>query len=55
MPRIHTLRTKRKPEGWNEIEPTLQELTKNMRDAEKENTDGKRKTEILWKIYKIHH
>lgn len=33
MPKIRTQRTKRPPEGFDEIEPTLREFEKKMRDG----------------------
>jgi len=43
------------PEGWELIEPTLDELEQKMREAEAEPHEGKRKVEALWPIFKIHH
>eukprot|EP00828_Plagiopyla_frontata_P044421 TRINITY_DN7247_c0_g1_i3.p3 TRINITY_DN7247_c0_g1~~TRINITY_DN7247_c0_g1_i3.p3 ORF type:complete len:172 (-),score=30.09 TRINITY_DN7247_c0_g1_i3:81-596(-) len=37
------------------IEPTLTELTQQMRDAENDPNDGKRKNEAIWTILKLHH
>ena len=34
---------------------TNQELEAKMREAETESHEGKRKTEALWPIFKIHH
>eukprot|EP00918_Siedleckia_nematoides_P094758 GHVU01207994.1.p1 GENE.GHVU01207994.1~~GHVU01207994.1.p1 ORF type:complete len:149 (-),score=16.42 GHVU01207994.1:693-1139(-) len=55
MPRIRTLTTRKPPEGWEKIEPTLEELNQKMRDAEKEPHEGKRKCEAVWPILKINH
>lgn len=33
MPKIRTQRTKRPPEGFDEIEPTLEEFARKMRDG----------------------
>ncbi|ORX87304.1 G10 protein [Anaeromyces robustus] len=55
MPKIRRSRTKRPPAGWELIEPTLKELEKKMRDAENESHEGKRKTESLWPIFRIHN
>ena len=55
MPRVRTLRTKRSPEGWELIEPTLTEMMNQMRDAENEPHEGKRKIEATWKIMRLHH
>ena len=43
------------PEGWELIEPTLEELEQKMREAETDSHEGKRKVEALWPIFKIHH
>ena len=55
MPKIRTLRTKKAPKGWDLIEPTLMEMLNQMRDAENEPHEGKRKVEAGWKIIKLHH
>lgn len=51
------LRNKRKapPDGWDMIEPTLDELEQKMKEAEIAPHEGKRKNEALWPIFKIHH
>ena len=54
MPRVRRSR-KRPPEGWELIEPTLDELDQKMREAESESHEGMRKVESLWPIFKIHH
>ena len=43
------------PAGWDLIEPTLTELQLKMRDIENAPIDGKRKPEVLWPIYQLHH
>ncbi len=50
-------RHKRKapPEGWELIEPTLDELEAKMREVESAPHEGKRKTEALWPIFKVHN
>ena len=50
-------RNKRKtpPDGWDLIEPTLDELDQKMREAEAAPHEGKRKAEVLWPIFKVHH
>jgi bud site selection protein 31 len=55
MPRVRTLRTKRAPEGFEDIEPVLEELDQKMREATNEDHEGKRKAETLWPIMRIHH
>ena len=54
MPKVRRSR-KKTPEGWELIEPTLEELDQKMREAETESHEGKRKVEALWPIFKIHH
>lgn len=51
------LRNKRKqpPDGWELIEPTLDELEQKMREAQTAPHEGKRKTETVWPIFKINH
>lgn len=55
MPRIHTLKSKKYPEGWEKIEEKLMELTNKMRDVENEPHEGRRKVESLWPIFRLHH
>ncbi|SPO27444.1 probable G10 protein [Ustilago trichophora] len=55
MPRLRTSRTAPPPEGFEEIEPILDEYDRKMRDAETEDTEGKRKVETLWPIIQINH
>ncbi|CAK5263159.1 unnamed protein product [Mycena citricolor] len=55
MPKIKTTRTKRPPEGFEEIEAILDDYAKKMRDAENESHEGKRKAESLWPIMRISH
>jgi len=55
MPRVRTLGGKKAPEGWELIEPTLDELTRKMREAERDPHEGKRRCESLWPIFRLHH
>ena len=57
MPKVRTVRNrnKRPPEGWDIVEPTIEEFEAKMREAEQESHEGKRKSESLWPIFKIHH
>ena len=55
MPRIRTLKSKKPPKGWEEIEGTLLELTQKIREVENEPHEGKRKVETLWPLYKLNH
>ncbi|XP_016904016.2 protein BUD31 homolog [Apis cerana] len=54
MPKVRRSK-KPPPDGWELIEPTLEELEQKMREAETEPHEGKRKQESLWPIFKIHH
>ncbi|KRX11110.1 hypothetical protein PPERSA_05219 [Pseudocohnilembus persalinus] len=55
MPNIRTARTKKHPAGWDKIESVLVELQNQMKDAENETHEGKRKVETSWEIFRIHH
>eukprot|EP00434_Breviolum_minutum_P014899 symbB.v1.2.013134.t1/scaffold925.1/size151535/1 len=55
MPRIRTLRTKKAPEGWDDVAPQLEEFANQMRDAVNDPHEGKRRNEATWKITKIHY
>ncbi|CAO3687739.1 unnamed protein product [Umbelopsis ramanniana] len=46
MPKIRTQRTKRPPEGFDDLEPTFREFDKKMR---------MRKVESVWPVFRIHH
>eukprot|EP01028_Stygiella_incarcerata_P006222 TRINITY_DN25489_c0_g1_i1.p2 TRINITY_DN25489_c0_g1~~TRINITY_DN25489_c0_g1_i1.p2 ORF type:complete len:148 (+),score=28.55 TRINITY_DN25489_c0_g1_i1:102-545(+) len=46
---------KRPPAGWDEIEPQFEEFERQMREAENEGHEGKRKCELTWKITQINH
>uniref|UniRef100_A0A1I7Z2G1 Protein BUD31 homolog n=1 Tax=Steinernema glaseri TaxID=37863 RepID=A0A1I7Z2G1_9BILA len=46
---------KKPPAGWEEIEETLEQFEAKMREAETEPHEGKRKTESVWPIFRIHH
>lgn len=50
----HHLR-KRAPEGFELIEDELDRFDMEMREAERDPHDGKRKVEALWPIHKIHY
>src|SRR5687767_2965234 len=65
MPKLPPGKTKA-PEGWELIEPTLEEFAQKMRDgeyyvnlvinvAENDPHEGKRKAESVWPIFRIHH
>ncbi|KAI9022518.1 protein BUD31 [Hyaloraphidium curvatum] len=55
MPKIKKARTKPAPDGWEDVEPTIIEITKKLREAEAESHEGKRKSESMWPIMKLHH
>uniref|UniRef100_A0A2P2IFZ7 Protein BUD31 homolog n=1 Tax=Hirondellea gigas TaxID=1518452 RepID=A0A2P2IFZ7_9CRUS len=54
MPKIRTNNTK-PPAGWEILEETLEELEEKMREAGLDEHEGKRKTEGLWPIFRLHH
>lgn len=54
MPKVKRSR-KPPPEGWELIEPTIDELDAKMREAETDPHEGKRKVEALWPIFRLHH
>ena len=43
------------PDGWEMIEPTIEELDRKLREAETDPHEGKRKVEAEWPIFRIHH
>ena len=49
------IKTKKAPEGYELIEPTLNELENKMRDIENDSHEGKRITESQWPIFQLHH
>ena len=55
MPRIRTTQTRPPPDGFEEIEPILEEYETKMRDAENDTHEGKRKAESVWPIMRITH
>mmetsp|Transcript_11556 Transcript_11556/g.26880 ORF Transcript_11556/g.26880 Transcript_11556/m.26880 type:complete len:279 (-) Transcript_11556:71-907(-) len=55
MPRIRTFTTKKPPEGWEEVQPQLEDFQAQMRDAVNEPHEGKRRNEANWKINRIHY
>ncbi|NWZ92861.1 BUD31 protein, partial [Nesospiza acunhae] len=40
---------------WELMEPTLDQLGQEMREAEMELHEGKRRVESLWPIFRLHH
>lgn len=55
MPRIKTSRTKRPPDGFQDIEPILEDFAQKMKDAENEPHETKSKMSALAPIFQIHH
>ncbi|KAJ1978054.1 Component of the SF3b subcomplex of the U2 snRNP [Dimargaris xerosporica] len=55
MPKIRTSRTRQPPEGWEDIEPTLDDFAQRLREVENEPHEGKRKSEALWPIFQLNH
>jgi len=55
MPKIKTLRTKKQPAGWDLIKDKIAKFQQKMRDVENAPYEGKRKPEVLWPIFQLHH
>lgn len=55
MPKIRTSKTKPPPEGWEELEPVLEDIQRKMREAENESHEGKRRNESLWPVIRLDH
>ncbi|EDO07952.1 G10 protein family protein [Babesia bovis T2Bo] len=55
MPRIRTLNSRPPPEGWDVISDTLDSFDERMKAAERESGEGKRRSEVQWPIFRIHH
>jgi len=70
MPKVRTSRTKAPPEGFDEIEPTLQEFNQRLKDSnpplpilqvtllttvKTTQNDIKKKNESLWPVFQINH
>lgn len=57
MPPVRTARASKKapPEGFADIEDTLLEFSAAMKDAENASTDGKKRHEAVWPIFRITH
>ncbi|EKX47753.1 hypothetical protein GUITHDRAFT_151956 [Guillardia theta CCMP2712] len=47
--------SKKAPEGWDEVLPTLEMFENRMKDAVNESHEGKRKHESTWPIHRIHY
>lgn len=46
---------KPKPEGWEQIEPSLDFFENKLKEAVNEPHEGKRKAESQWPIHRIHY
>ncbi|KAG5440677.1 hypothetical protein PCK2_000265, partial [Pneumocystis canis] len=55
MPRIRTLREKPPPEGFDDIEPTLQDFAQKMKDIENEPHENRSRQGVLAPIFQVHH
>ena len=55
MTRIKRFGSKQPPDGWQDIEPTLNDITDAMREAERAPHDGRRRCESIWPIMRYHH
>lgn len=54
MPKVKTKRV-RTPKGFEVLEDTLQAFETKMREAENDDNEEKRKDEVMWPIFRIHH
>ncbi|ESN90565.1 hypothetical protein HELRODRAFT_70741 [Helobdella robusta] len=54
MPKVKRSRRKPPPDGWDLIEPTLDEFDLKMREGEAKPHEGMRKIESLWPISRVH-
>eukprot|EP00276_Gloeochaete_wittrockiana_P015047 CAMPEP_0184336384 /NCGR_PEP_ID=MMETSP1089-20130417/4701_1 /TAXON_ID=38269 ORGANISM="Gloeochaete wittrockiana, Strain SAG46.84" /NCGR_SAMPLE_ID=MMETSP1089 /ASSEMBLY_ACC=CAM_ASM_000445 /LENGTH=111 /DNA_ID=CAMNT_0026661393 /DNA_START=51 /DNA_END=383 /DNA_ORIENTATION=+ len=52
---IRKIKKKPPPEGWDEIEETILEFQRKLREAENDPQEGRRKCEAVWPIMRIHH
>eukprot|EP00823_Brevimastigomonas_motovehiculus_P001117 TRINITY_DN11650_c0_g1_i1.p1 TRINITY_DN11650_c0_g1~~TRINITY_DN11650_c0_g1_i1.p1 ORF type:complete len:152 (+),score=26.50 TRINITY_DN11650_c0_g1_i1:8-463(+) len=50
-----TNRKKKVPKGFEEIEEVLKTLDEKMKAVESDEGEGKRKVELLWPIFRLHH
>eukprot|EP00798_Chlamydomonas_sp_ICE-L_P017819 gene17819-24200_t len=48
------LKNKKPPEGWELIEEVIEDFELQMKEAVNEEHDGKRKSELTWKIHRLH-
>uniref|UniRef100_A0A7S0V5F3 G10 protein n=1 Tax=Polytomella parva TaxID=51329 RepID=A0A7S0V5F3_9CHLO len=48
------LKGKKPPEGWDLIEKAIEDFELKLKDAVNEEHEGKRKTELNWKIHRLH-
>lgn len=55
MSKIRPRRRKRPPAGFEEIEPTLEQFNKQMREVEVAPVESRRKVEALWPVHQINH
>ena len=49
------LAAKKKPAGWELVEPTLLQFEERLREAVDDPHEGKRKCESAWPIHRIHY
>lgn len=56
MPPIRTSRNKKPPPpGFEDLEDTFLEFHNKLKDAENASHEGKKKHEMQWPIFQIHH
>jgi bud site selection protein 31 len=54
MPKVR-IRRRAPPAGFDVLEETLNDIERQMRDAEADTANGKRAGEMLWPLYRLHH
>lgn len=48
------LKNKKAPDGWELIEEVIEDFEQQMKEAVNEEHDKKRKSELTWKIHRLH-
>lgn len=55
MPKTPTLKSKRAPAGWDLVEPTLTQLTEEIREIETKPFTSKTEPDTYWEIFRLVH
>lgn len=51
---MRRLKGRTPPEGWDQLEATVEDYERQMRDAVAEDHEGKRRNETTWRIHRLH-